>query len=135
MPRITAKRLAEDVTRKLNLFPEESRISDVVSPLAIVTRGSAPDARAFPLDFGVHVETFDDNGWFQNSNRTKLTLVVALGPSLYREPAQIFTSLVTTEGSDARNGQKCQRHSGASTVCTAWDKDRCNHGFLEGYQR
>ena len=63
-PRLLVKRLVEIAMRNLNSFRAEKGISDTLSLLAIVGRATTPDARAFSLNFGAHVETFEDKSWF-----------------------------------------------------------------------
>ena len=94
-PKLMLKRLVEVDTRNLNPLSAENRISDALIPITIVARGNTPDERAFSLYFGAVVETVEDNGWLQNSNRTRSTLAVVLGPSPHRKPSHISMSLFT----------------------------------------
>ena len=63
------------------MFPTEDRVSEEYSPLVIVIGSPNPDARSYPIDFGAYVKVFENNGWFQNSNRSISRAATALRPS------------------------------------------------------
>ena len=88
------KRLAAVAIRNLNSFLSDNGMSSEHIPLSIMTNAPPLDARSHPLDFGAHVEVFEDNGFTHNSNNARSTPAIALGPSSYRKPGQIFMSLV-----------------------------------------
>ena len=76
------------------MFPTEDGVSEEYSPLVIATESPNPDIRSYSMDFGAYIKVFEDNGWFQNSNRSRSTPTIALGPFPYRRPGQILMSLV-----------------------------------------
>ena len=64
MTRLMRKRIVEVATCNLNMFPADQGVSEDHSLLTIVTGSPPPDARVYPMDFGLYVELFEDNGWF-----------------------------------------------------------------------
>ena len=80
MPRTMVRRLVEVATRRLNLFPAQKGMSDAHSPLIALTSTPQPNAKANSLDFGACAEVFEDNDWFQNSNRARTKPAIDLGP-------------------------------------------------------
>ena len=119
MTRLMTKRMVEVVTRNLNMFPAEQGVSKDHSLLTIVTGSPFPDTRAYPMDFRAHVELFEDNRMFQNSNRTRSTPAIALGPLPYRRPEQIFMSLVT--------GKRLCRNKWTELPMPNWVIDRVHY--------
>ena len=119
IPRLMVKRLVEVATRNTNSFPVEGGISDEHSPLSIVTGAPLPDARTYSVDFGTYAEVFEDNGWFQNSNKSRSAPAVALGLPPCRRPGQIFMSLVP--------GRRSRRKKSTELLLPEWVVERVHY--------
>ena len=95
IPKIMTRSLVTLRTRNLNQFPSENGMSSSLSPLTIVTGEPKPDTRKFNLDFGSYVEVFEDNGFMQNSTRTRRAPASGIGPTTRRKVSHHFMSLAT----------------------------------------
>ena len=84
IPRLMVKRLVEVAIRNLNSFPAEDGTSDNHSPFPIATGSPPPYARVRSVGFGSYAKVFEDNDWFQKSNKNRSTPAVALCLSPYR---------------------------------------------------
>ena len=61
IPKEMVKALPTHVIRNLNQFLVKSGISKDTSPLTIITGAPRPDYNNLKLEFGEHVEVYEDN--------------------------------------------------------------------------
>ena len=77
------KRLTLVAIRNLNSFLVENSISKEYSPLSILMGTLLLDTRAYTIDFSAYTKVFEDNRLQHNSNKSRSTPAIALGPSIY----------------------------------------------------
>ena len=80
--------------------------------------GPRTDAKKCNLDVGSYAEVFEDNGWMQNSNRTRDTPAMCLGHTPCRKPSNYFMSLVT--------GKRLHRRKWSEYPIPDWVIDRAH---------
>ena len=83
MTKFITKRLTLIVIRNLNSFSAENRNSKEYSQFSVLMGTPPLDMRAYLIDFSIYAEVFEDNRLQYNSNKSRSTLAIALGLSMY----------------------------------------------------
>jgi Reverse transcriptase (RNA-dependent DNA polymerase)/Zinc knuckle len=96
LPKEMIKGAVRFAVKALNQFPAEDGISDVLSPVTIVTGLPAPDYNHIQLDFGEYVTVFEDNNP-TNTNAPRVVDAIALHHTGNAQGGYYFMSLTTGE--------------------------------------
>jgi hypothetical protein len=96
LPKEMIKGAVRFAVKALNQFPAEDGISDVLSPVTIVTGLPAPDYNHLQLDFGEYVTVFEDNNP-TNTNAPRVVDAIALHHTGNAQGGYYFMSLATGE--------------------------------------
>jgi Reverse transcriptase (RNA-dependent DNA polymerase) len=96
LPKEMIKGVVRLAVKALNQFPAEDGISDVLSPVTIVTGLPAPDYNHIQLDFGEYVTVFEDNNP-TNTTAPRVVDAIALHHTGNAQGGYFFMSLATGE--------------------------------------
>jgi hypothetical protein len=96
LPKEMIKGVVRFAVKALNQFPAEDGISDVLSPVTIVTGLPPPDYNHIQLDFGEYVTVFEDNNP-TNTNAPRVVDAIALHHTGNAQGDYYFMSLATGE--------------------------------------
>jgi hypothetical protein len=81
VPKMMMRAIIEGAQHKaLNQFPVKNGVSDVMSPLTIMTGRPSPDYNDLRIEFGAYAQAFESNDP-TNTVRTRTTGAVALTPT------------------------------------------------------
>jgi hypothetical protein len=113
LPILMVKELVAHSAKSLNMFPGANGVSDTLSPRAIVTGLPEVDCNKLRVEFGSHVQVFEDNEPRPgtNSTATRTTGAIALNPTGDAQGDYYFMSLTT--------GARLSRHQWTELPITA----------------
>jgi hypothetical protein len=84
----------ENANKTLNQFPARNGVSDVLSPLTIMTGRPTPDYNDLKIEFGAYAQVFEDNDP-TNTVKARTTGAIALTPAGNAQGGFHFLSLAT----------------------------------------
>jgi hypothetical protein len=84
----------EGAHKTLNQFPAKNGVSNVMSPLTIMTGQPSLDYHNLKIEFGSYAQVFEDNDP-TNTVRSRTTGVIALTPTGNAQGGHYFLSLIT----------------------------------------
>jgi hypothetical protein len=94
IPKMMMRAIIENAHKALNQFPAKNGVSDVMSPLTIMTGQPSPDYHDLKIEFGTYAQVYEPNDP-TNTNRTRTTGAIALSPVGNAQAGYYFMSLVT----------------------------------------
>lgn len=94
IPILMVQALVENSNSTLNMFPSANGLSDITSPLTILTGQTPPDYNKLRLEFGTYVQVFEDKEP-TNTMATRNVGAIALNPTGNAQGDYYFMSLVT----------------------------------------
>ena len=94
VPKLMIRAAVEGAHRSLNQFPANDGISDVLSPLTIMTGCPNINYNDLTIEIGPYAMVYEDNDP-KNTTRTRATGAIALNPTGNAQGGYFFMSLVT----------------------------------------
>jgi hypothetical protein len=94
IPRLMMRAAVEGAHKALNQFPARDGVSDVMSPLTIMTGRPGPDYNDLKIEFGSFAHVFEENDP-TNTNKTRSTGAIALNATGNAQGGFHFMSLTT----------------------------------------
>jgi len=94
IPKAMVRAVIEGAHKTLNQFPAKNGVSDVMSPLTIMTARPSVDYNDLKIDFGAYAQVFEDNNP-TNTVKNRTTGVIALTPTGNAQCGYYVMSLTT----------------------------------------
>jgi hypothetical protein len=84
--------IIEGAHKALNQFPAKNGVSEIMSPLTIMTGRPSPDYNDLRIEFGAYAQVFESNGP-TNTVKNRTTGAIALTPTGNAQGGYYFMSL------------------------------------------